>query len=477
MTWPSRHLHRDRGDLHPYQRAMVRHILDVPRCALWVDMGLGKTVATLTALVDLLDSCTVRQVLIIAPKRVARITWPDEIRAWDHTQHLEARVIEGPPRQRAEALRDPAPVHIISRDLIAWLIGTVGADAWPYDAIVIDEASSFKTPSSQRFRALRKVAPVTDRIIELTGTPAPNGLADLWPQIWLLDQGRRLGRTQTAYRQRWFTAETRWLGGRQVPSAWRPRDGAQAEIEARIQDVVLSLAAADHLTLPPRVDRTIQVNLPAAARDLYRDLKAQALVELESEAATLAALSAGALSTKLRQAATGWVYADTLDSGETSHAERPVVDLHTAKLDALETLVERAAGQPVLVATAFRSDAPRIRARLPQARVLDAQPETVAAWNRGEIPVLLAHPASAGHGLNLQAGGAVAVWFGLTWSLEEYQQFNARLHRQGQRRPVVVYHLVAADTVDELMIERLAGKHATQAELLAALRAHVEVTR
>ena len=455
--------------LHDYQERAVSFIKDTPTCALWVDMGLGKTVTVLTAVNDLIDNFEARRVLVIAPLRVARTTWPNEVTQWEHTSRLNVRVIDGRADRRREILlNDKSEIHVISRDLVQWLVGelytnrhiypahvTLGAvngHPWPYDMVVIDEASSFKSSKSKRFKSLRKMLPYIDRLVELTGTPASNGLLDVWPQVFLLDRGERLGKTFTSFRNKFFVPDFHGYN-------WTLRKGADKKIYDLLGDLCLTLTAEDYLQLPDRIDNVVNVELPGVARSQYQQLERDFLAEVGDDIVEV--LHAAALSNKLLQFANGAIYTDEARNWTT---------VHDAKLDALGEIIEEAAGRPILVAHNYQTDAKRICARFPQAELLDKDPETVARWNRGEIPLLLAHPASAGHGLNLQHGGDTIVWFGLNWSLELYQQFNARLHRQGQKRPVIVHHLVARDTVDETVMTALAGKDVTQRALLNALK-------
>lgn len=443
-----------RDNLHPYQDRAVRFIKERNSCALWVDMGLGKTVSTLTAVAEMMADMDAWRVLVIAPLRVATTTWPDEVRRWEHTRHLGMRVLNGSPEQRRRIVEhDRSDIHVIGRDLVTWLANTYSR--LPYDTIVIDEASSFKDPSTKRFKALRRSILPGTRIIELTGTPAPNGLLGLWPQMFLLDRGDRLGKTYTGYRERYFQCDYSGY-------AWTPREDAEEKIYSKLQDICLTLSAADYLRMPDRIDNTVPVVLPDRARAQYIELERDFLLKLED--AYVSAQNAAVLTNKLVQLANGAAYID--DAGTWA-------EVHTGKLDALEEIVAGAIG-PVLVAYNFRSDLARITDRFPQAVAIGKDPATIARWNRGEIPLLLAHPASAGHGLNLQTGGATIVWFGLNWSLELYQQFNARLHRQGQTRPVIVHHLIAQATVDETIMAALGNKHQTQQALLDALRADVQ---
>lgn len=458
-----------RDDLHDYQKRAGTFIKDNPSCALWVDMGLGKTVTVLTAVSDLIDNFEARRVLVIAPLRVAHTTWPDEVRQWGHTSHLNVRVIDGRAAKRREILlNDKSEIHVISRDLVQWLVnelyknrdlypahvtlGAVDGHPWPYDMVVIDEASSFKSSSTKRFKSLRKMLPYIDRLVELTGTPASNGLLDVWSQVFLLDRGKRLGKTFSSFRSRFFVPDFHGY-------TWTLKKGADREIYDLLADLCLTLTAEDYLQLPDRLDNVVHVELPDSARKQYQQLERDFLAEVGDDIVEV--LHAAALSNKLLQFANGAIYTDE---------DRNWSVVHDAKLDALAEIVEEAAGRPLLVAHNYQTDAKRIVERFPQAEQLDKDPETIARWNRGEIPMLLAHPASAGHGLNLQHGGDTIVWFGLNWSLELYQQFNARLHRQGQQRPVIIHHLVARDTVDETVMTALASKDVTQRALLNALK-------
>lgn len=442
--------------LHDYQERAVAFIKDGTSCALWVDMGLGKTITVLTALADLFDRFEVVRALVIAPLRVARTTWPTEIAAWPHVSHLSATVIAGSPADRRGLLdSDGAQIHIINRELVPWLVTACGKD-WPYDVVVIDEASSFKSSSAKRFKALRRVLPTIDRVIELTGTPASNGLLDVWSQIFLLDRGERLGKTFSGFRNRYFDSDFHGY-------SWTIKEGAADEIYDRLRDVCLTLSAEDYLRMPDRIDNMVRVAIPPKARSSYEELEREFLTEIDDQ--DVAVIHAAALSNKLLQFANGAIYTD--DEGAWTA-------VHDAKLDALESLVGEASGEPLLVAYSYRTDAERIVDRLPQAEMLGRDPETIARWNRGDIPILLAHPASAGHGLNLQHGGRTIVWFGLNWSLELYQQFNGRLHRQGQERPVIVHHIVADDSVDGTVLAALARKDTTQKALLDALKSDIE---
>lgn len=408
---------------------------------------------TLTAVKELLDDFAISRVLVIAPKRVAEDTWTRETAKWDHLQGLRVSPVLGSQRQRIQALSRKADIYVIGRDNVQWLVTRYGK-LWPFDMVVIDELSSFKNPQAKRFRELRKVMPMVERVVGLTGTPSPNGLMDLWAEIYLLDRGERLGRTIGAYREKWFRPA---LQNGFVVYKWAPVRGAADEIRERISDICVSMSAADYLELPDRIDREIPVKLSDDEMQQYRLLERTQILQLES-GEVVAALNAAAVMTKLLQLSNGSAYAD----------DGSVVRIHERKLDALEEIVDTTDG-PVLVFYSFRHDLQAIKNRIPEARELSG-PDDISAWNRGEIRVLLAHPASVGYGLNLQDGGHVIVWYGLTWSLELYQQANARLHRQGQTRPVIIHHLIAEGTVDEQVMRALKAKDTGQAALLAALK-------
>lgn len=445
-----------RNNLHHYQDRAVSFIKGNPSCALWVDMGLGKTVSVLTAVSDLIEDFEVGRVLVIAPLRVAINTWPSEIERWEHTRHLTYKTVIGSPKQRLDILRnDKSTIHIINRELVPWLIETMKKEGngWPYDMVVIDEASSFKSAKTKRWKALRKALPAINRLVELTGTPASNGLLDVWAQIFLLDRGERLGKTFTGFRERHFLSD--YMGYN-----WSLRKNADKQIYEKLEDVCLTLTAEDYLELPERVDNNIPIDLPGPVASDYKQLERDFLTEIGDDVVEV--LHAAALTNKLLQFANGAIYTDT----ET----RTWATVHDAKLEVLGGLIDEAAGSPLLVAYNYQTDLKRIKERFPHAETIGKDPATIDRWNKGEIPLLLAHPASAGHGLNLQHGGNTIIWFGLNWSLELYQQFNARLHRQGQQKPVIVHHLVAQDTVDETVLEALANKDTTQRALLNALK-------
>ncbi len=444
---------------HEYQKYAVEYIESHPVCAVFLDMGLGKTSITLTAVNDLIyDSFEVRKVLVIAPLRVARFTWPAEIRKWDHLKHLRYSAAVGTESERKSALRKDADIYIINRDNVQWLIEESGLP-FDYDMVVIDELSSFKNNRAKRFRALMKVRPKIHRIVGLTGTPAGNGLMDLWAQFRLLDMGERLGRFITRYREAYFTPDRR---NGMVVYSYKPLPFAENMIYEKISDITISMKAADHLKMPDLISAEYKVELDETEMKKYRGF-----LKNMAEGGITAA-NAGALTNKLSQMANGAVYDD---EGETIH-------IHDRKLDALEDIVEAANGKPLLVAYWFKHDYAGIAYRLDKikckCRKLDSE-ESINAWNAGEVEVGLIHPASAGHGLNLQEGGNTIVWFGLTWSLELYQQTNARLWRQGQsEKTVVVQHIIAEDTVDERILKALKSKNTTQEALIEAVKAEVK---
>ena len=412
-------------------------------------MGLGKTVSTLTALVDLLVTKEVKKVLVIAPLRVAQHTWPTEIKSWRHLKPLRFSVIAGlSPAKREEAMHSSAPIHIINRENVPWLVNALQRD-WHYDAVVIDESSSFKSHSSQRWKALRQVVKsgIIKRMVQLTGTPAPNSLMELWPQIYLLDKGKRLGDT----RGKFLDTYCRQVGNPQW-SQYQVRSDRVDLLQERVADLVLRMDAKDYLELPQRVDSDVVVSLPPKAQKAYKQMQDEFLIELE-QGEVLAANAAVKIN-KLLQVSSGSLYTD--DSYEV---------LHDAKIEALKEIVE-ASNEPVLVAYNFQADAERICKAVKSAVVLKKDTKLIDLWNAGDVPVMLAHPASAGHGLNLQKGGSLIVWFGLSWSLELYQQFNARLHRQGQTRPVRVIHLLADTAADRLVSDVLNDKDVAQDHLL-----------
>ena len=441
-----------RKDLHAYQRRAVSFIKDRRRCGLFLDMGLGKTSSALTAVSDLLDEFSVHKVLIVAPLRVANSVWRQEAAKWAHLKHLRVSVCTGSQKARLVALQADADVFVINRENMPWLVETLGAK-WPFDMVIIDESSSFKSASSQRFKALRRVLPKTEYMVLLTGTPSPNGLLDVWAQMYLIDFGQALGRTMTAYKQRFF--EPDYMGYK-----FTPREGSADKIHTLMAPSVIHMSAEDYLDLPERIDLIERVDMNPVALEAYNDFEKTLFTELE-DGEEVEAATAAILANKLLQFANGCMYV----GGEGKWSA-----IHEDKLNALAEIIEDNANENILVAYNYRFDLERLKKRFPGAVILDKEQGTIDRWNRGEIKMLLAHPASAGHGLNLQGGGATIVWFGLTWSLELYQQFNARLHRQGQTKPVKILHVVARKTIDERVLSVLSSKDATQKQLLAALK-------
>lgn len=440
---------------HRYQQDAIKFLMSRQQACLMLDMGLGKTVITLSALAMWHAMGQTQKILIIAPKRVALHTWPTEIKKWGHTQHLEFQTIHGTSIQREKQLDSPAPIHIINRENLPWLTKTL--TAWPYDTVIIDELSSFKNPAAQRTRALLKNRKHIQRIIGLTGTPAPNGLLDLFAQYLIFDGGKRLGRRLTTYRNTYFHP-TSYVYGR--PVNWQLNQGAEQAIYSHISDITLSMQATDHLTMPPLTTTTAVAHMSPQARSRYEELKKDLITTIQGE--TIVANNAATLSNKLIQLASGAVYNENGDT----------VRVHNAKLDTLEDLIEASNGKPLLVAYWFKSDLVRIQQRFPHARTLSG-PQDFDDWNNGLIPLALIHPASAGHGLNLQQGGSHLVWFTTPWSLELYQQANARLYRQGQTEPVVITHIATAGTIDTRVIRALETKRTTQDDLFSAVKAEL----
>ena len=442
---------------HKYQSMAIEKIYETPRCGLFLEMGLGKTVITLTAVEDLIyNRFEVSRVLVIAPLRVAEDTWSRESAKWDHLKHLRISKILGTPSQRRAALAAEADIYIINRENVVWLCDELSVSGgWIFDAVVIDELSSFKSPKAQRFKALRKYITRSSRVIGLTGTPAPNGLIDLWSQIYLLDSGERLGRTVTGFRERYFLPDKR---NQTTIFSYKPKDGADNAIWDRLSDICVSMRAADWLTLPERIDNVVTVPMTDKQRAAYEKFERDQYIQfIEGE---VTAVSAAALTNKLLQYSNGAMYKN----------DGSYIETCEGKLDALEDIMEAANGKPVLCFYSYKHDLERIQKRFPNAVKIEGA-EDIERWNNGEIELLLAHPAGAGHGLNLQAGGSIIVWFGLTWSLELYQQANARLYRQGQKNAVIIHHLLTENTVDERVYQSLQDKGEVQDDLLDALKA------
>lgn len=452
---------------HEYQQYCIDYIKNHAVAALFLDMGLGKTAITLTALRDLmLDEMQVSKALVIAPLRVARDTWPAEVEKWDHLSDLDCSVIVGDVKARLAAINTTSLIYVINRENVKWLVEYYEKNGlrWDFDCIVIDELSSFKNYQSQRFKWLRKVRPFVHRWIGLTGTPTSNGLMDLWAEIGILDGGERLGRFIGRFRDAYFKA------GSLNPStgvvfSYVPRPGAEEQIYERISDITISMKAVDHLNMPECVYVNHEVEMSEAERKLYNQLKTDLIIPTDE--GDIDAANAASLSNKLLQMSNGAVYDEN----------KEVRFIHSRKLEMLEDLIESANGQSVLIAYWFKHDRTRILEHLSKAGYSDVRDmkssEDIRLWNEGKIPIALIHPASAGHGLNIQSGGHILIWFGLTWSLELYQQANARLWRQGQQETVTIHHIVTKDTVDEDVLAALASKDVTQEKLIAAVKARL----
>jgi len=445
----------------PYQGMIIDHIIDTPRCAIWAGMGTGKTVATLTAL-DTLQMVEDGPVLVVAPLRVANDTWPNEVLKWNHLRGMNVSVITGTERERIAAIKAPAQVYVTNYEQLVWLVAHWG-DKWPYRTVVLDESTKVKNfrlrQGTKRAQALGSIAHTRiKRLIELTGTPASNGLKDLWGQAWFIDAGTRLGRTYTAFSQRWF--QQGYDGFSLTPTA-----SAQTDIQDRLRDVCLTIEAKDWFDLHEPIVNDIMVDLPPKARKHYQDMEKEMYTELEG--IEVEAFNAAAKTIKCLQLAAGAAYTDDTRKNWT--------ETHKAKLEALESVIEEAAGMPVLVAYNFKSDLERLLKAFPQGRHLDKNPGTIKDWNAGKIPVLFAHPASAGHGLNLQDGGNILVFFSPNWNLEEHLQIIERIGptrqlQAGYDRPVFIHRIIARDTVDELVLERLTTKRRVQDILLDSMK-------
>ena len=439
------------SDLHQYQLHAIDFIKREKRCLLAISMGLGKTISTLTAINDLIDSFTIRKTLIIAPLRVANSVWAQEAELWDHTKHLKVSICTGNERQRLTALMQDADIFVINRENVEWLVKS--QKNWRFDCVVVDESDSFKNASSKRFRALRKVLPDTTHMVLLSGTPSPNGLLDVWAQMYLIDFGERLGRTMTSYKDRFF--EKDYMGYN-----FTLREGSAGKIHDLLRDKVLSMSSEDYLELPDRISLVEPVDLPPSTLREYKDFETTLLATLP-DGEEIEAMNAAVLAGKLLQYANGAIYTDEHHNW---------TNIHDVKLDALAEIIENNSGENILVAYNFKHDLAKLQQRFPSGVALDKDPNTVVRWQQGKIKLMFAHPQSAGHGLNLQDGGCLAVWFGLTWSLGHYLQFNARLHRQGQQRPVRIIHIIASDTIDERVVSVLSLKGAVQNNLLNALK-------
>lgn len=442
---------------HNYQSYAIDYIETHPVAAVLLDMGLGKTVISLTAIADLLfDSFEAHRILVVAPLRVARDTWPAEISKWQHLKHLTYAVAVGTVKERKAALMAGADITIINRENLGWLIDSSGNE-FDYDMVIIDELSSFKNHKSKRFQSLMKVRPKVKRIIGLTGTPSSNGLMDLWAEFKLLDFGERLGRFITHYRNNYFIPDKR---NGEIIYSYKPMPYAEDAIYRKISDITISMKSTDHLQMPELITSQYEVQLSEEEEQRYEELKADFILELPEGEITAA--NAASLTGKLSQLANGAIYDD----------EGNIVDFHDRKLDALEDIIESANGKPLLVAYWFKHDLQRIKKRFDVREIKTSK--DIIDWNNGDIPVAVIHPASAGHGLNLQAGGSTLIWFGLTWSLELYQQTNARLWRQGQASgTVVIEHIITKGTIDERILKALSLKEVSQNALIDAVKANL----
>ncbi|MFP7271994.1 SNF2-related protein [Bacillus safensis] len=447
---------------HNYQRYCIDRVLNTPALGLFLDMGLGKTVITLTAINDLkYNRFAVHKVLVIAPKKVAESTWAKEAEKWDHLNLLRIKTALGTEKKRIRALNTPADIYVINRENIPWLVEYY-KNAWPFDMVVIDEFSSFKNHQAKRFKSLSWVRPHIKRIVGLTGTPAPNGMLDLWAQVYLLDGGQRLGKHITGFRERYFEPDQR---NRDRVFTYAPKAGGEEAIQQLIGDICVSMKASDYLELPDITYNTVSVNLTDKAQAAYERLETEMLLEVDES--TIDAGSAAVLTNKLLQLCNGAAYDE----------ERNVVNIHDCKLEAFKELIEGLNGKPALVFYAFQHDKTRIKDVLSKTKLKVRElktPQDEDDWNNGKIDILLAHPASAAYGLNLQHGGNHVVWFGLNWSLELYQQANKRLHRQGQTEKVIIHHLTISGGMDEDVAAALENKTSTQDQLMTALKARIE---
>ena len=444
---------------YEYQQTAIKWIIDNPRCGLFLDMGLGKTVSTLTAIQQLMDDCEISRTLVVAPKKVAETTWTTEAQKWDHLKSLKVAKVMGTEKQRKLALAEKADVYVIGRDSFVWLVGIFGG-MLPFDVLVIDELTSFKSSKSNRFKAMRMATPTAKRVIGLTGTPAPNGLIDLWAQMYCIDMGERLGRSVTKYRETYFETH-KWNN---IIVRCNVKKGYDEVIHKKIADICLSMQAKDYLQLPDLINHTIKVQLSTATMRAYTKFEREKVLQFQDEhqgeTANVLAQSAAGLMNKLSQFANGAIYDE----------DRNVHNVHDEKLDRLAEIIEAANGSSVLVFYQYKHDAARIAEKFKGYRVkVYTDEKQLIEWNAGQVDILLAHPASTAFGLNMQDGGHYIVWFGTGWNLELYQQANARLHRQGQQYPVQVYNLVCSGTVDERAVTALENKKGVQQGLLDSL--------
>ena len=445
---------------YDYQAYAIDKIIDNKRFGLFLDMGLGKTVSTLTAIEQLkYDYLDVDKVLVIAPKRVAEDTWAQEIEKWTHLTHLDVSLVLGTPKQREQALERNADIYVTNKENTKWVCERFKKD-WPFDMVVIDELSTFKNSDSQRFKILKKKWPLFDRFVGLTGTPAPKNIMDLWAQIYLIDGGERLGKFKTHFRQRYFYPTHKVA---EHTFNWELKDGAKDEIYKMISDVTVSMESKDYLKMPERVDTVKEAKLSKKERALYDELEQNMVIENDiDDDKDIVALNSASLSNKLLQMSNGAVYAD---DGSITH-------IHDKKLELLDEIVEESQGQPILVMYNYKHDKERLLERYSFAETLDSE-DYMERWNNGDIQMLITHPASAGHGLNLQYGGSIMVWFGLTWNLEYYEQANARLYRQGQKKTTVIHHLLTENSIDQKVYESLKNKKLGQTELMNAVKARL----
>lgn len=447
---------------HSYQTYCINRMISDNILALFLDMGLGKTVITLTAINDLrYNRFKIQKALVIAPKKVAEDTWTREVKKWEHLKLLRVISVLGDSNTRIRAINTLGDIYVINRENVQWLV-EYERFKWRFDMVVIDELSSFKNSKSKRFKSLKLVRPFIKRIVGLTGTPTPNSLVDLWAQIYLLDGGERLGKTLTSYKDAYFTPDKR---NKNVIFTYKPDEGADKLIKQKVGDICISLSAKDYLKLPDKINNNVYVKLNPRAQNLYNELEKEMLIELDEN--TIDAANAAALTNKLLQMCNGAVYDD----------EKAIVEIHNDKIEAFLELVEAASGKNILVFYNFKHDLIRLKKALSKTKLNIGElktPEDIIKWNNGELNILLAHPASAAYGLNLQAGGNIIIWFGLTWSLELYQQACARLYRQGQEQTVIIHHIIVAGGIDETVIVALENKRNTQDSLLEALKAKIK---
>jgi len=456
---------RTYSDLHEYQLGMINWMLTNDKCALWAGVGLGKTVTALTAISNLLETKSVQKILVIAPLRVAKFVWSQEIDKWEHLKHLKCAVLHGTAKKRKELLADPAPIHVINKELVQWLVTEqAGRRKWAYDCVILDESSAFKNPRSKRLKYLKMANHKINRMIQLTGTPASNGLLNIWSQMFLLDNGDRLGRTFSVYKDTYFDSD--YMGYN-----WTLKDGSKEDIYLKIADKCMTMKKEDYLELPKCSKNFIYMNMEGEFLNQYTELEREFVLILQNEAIT--AQQAGVLSNKLLQFCGGAVYSDgNIQDGvvlQNITGNKSWVTLSTAKIDALKDVMEESSGEPMLVAYNYKHELARLMEAFPNGRTIKTEKD-IDDWNSGDAPIMFVHPASTGHGLNLQYGGSNLVWFSLTWDLEAYDQLNGRLDRQGQTKPVFIHHLVFRDSIEERILERLENKQITQTDLLNAMK-------